>query len=1673
MKYLKLKFFNDSNIFFFNRIKNIKLLVFFTLNLSILTIINSQNIKSCGDFPSHQALSTNRDSIYVDRFGNTYDIYEKKQQLQTTHEIIGGYFKITFDGDPSYDNVIQKVCEELTLLYPRRNNYNKCGQLIGQADVLVNIVMSTNEEPYKLEPYELAAGSPYWYPYRYNKCNSPLNISEVNLTINSGKGKFGVGFDGLIILNSTINWHLDYDTPPIIGSFTYDFKSVLLHEFLHLYGFTSLVKSDGSGTVPIGYDIYDNYLYSFDLDGTNPKKVIIGNCIQNCWVINPLIPDYNNLLINNCTLNATQKVGLGLPLIAPVSGLNNYPPGTKFVNFASHLNSQCITPNVAFVMDPFLNIDTRKDIITREENEILCKLGYITNNCEGCFLAVYDEDLNTDNIDCCTKIFSVCKNSQLTIKINDLICNDISSSDLQLTDYFHKYGNNLSIQLINNDLIISGNTSGYYEIGYTIKSCSGECKQLNGFFPIIIYECQNCAQIPPCDNLVCTNGFSEFENGYAVDVVKSLCDEYWVFDYGETSENSPDICINNGNKYIQMYSDRGYLEGLIFKLQQGVDPGCLINISMKAATTTTTTQLNIIGSSFRPCNILESKIKLGCTTNNCAYDPECLSNISIDNVVLPFAEFCPDNFNWVTYNTSFINNTGKILNYILIYLEPNLTWDNWAYLDDIVITKNCLPNPDFQFTINSCDASFIGNPDISGINYSWNFGDGTTGGGRVLNHTYLMSGTYNVILTIEDECGNTKTVQHSITVNCSLPPNCNCQNNCTQIGDNGTITKVNNNGTILPNFFFGCYNICGTLDVNQNFNISIATLNMGPGSKIIVRSGVTLNIALSDLQGCNTMWQGIILEQGAHISLVLATISDAEYAIDCHGNVSFDICIGSIFRNNYVGIHAPSGGTKNISTPIFSGNLFDFTGFKPFFVGQSPVPQTRTFAGIEINNSIMVLNSGTNVFNDLQNGILAYGSLIKVSKCNFNRMGLPIPALTCNLIHLLTTPNGIAIFGKNSLLVVDDNNIDIAVAGIVADNCYLKATNNDPIIHCSDGIVSLNCAKGDQIIDNNNIVEFGIRGISLVDPITANPVITNNSISKSEIIQGGACPPTGIFISNFHSGANGQIENNFPINITGDSRGIFIDNSTNLGVQGNEIYITNAKTVSGSEIGGIIVRFSNNNRFYSNIVEGFNHTQNEAFSLLNGTGNKYCCNSSNNTFSGFNFGGSCNPTQLRGSLIHTHNTGLYISIGEIGRQPDYGNEWLNTPVGVNAKHVFNLNGFPKTLDSKFIVGVCSTDFWPTSFFPSQNTCSVLLNDWFNEGDPSIGCPISFCTPLIFPKIPFGGGGSNDDAINDDNDYMIIQRSDSNEIYGWESKTNLMLRLLTHSDLLGTDPTIDAFYFANVNNRLGRFASLEKLMYYTNPLNENLINQVDISLNQINDKLKTLDSLQLLYPLAGNSYDSTAISQLKIITQNALTINYEDANNSYIQSEDVYLDYLDSLVLLNNVLDPSNIIQNNIKELNDIILHTIGRGINTFTSIQTNTLFEIANQCPFVGGRSVGIARILYSYYNSYVFNDSLLCSNIQPIVSSSEALKAKDFEVFPNPSDNGFNITIPKMFNESILNLELLNIDKIAIKTQINLNSKDISNHFIDTKNLQSGVYFLIIRERDNIIFTKKLIFQK
>jgi hypothetical protein len=45
-------------------------------------------------------------------------------------------------------------------------------------------------------------------------------------------------------------------------------------------------------------------------------------------------------------------------------------------------------------------------------------------------------------------------------------------------------------------------------------------------------------------------------------------------------------------------------------------------------------------------------------------------------------------------------------------------------------------------------------PDGSIASYSWNFGDGTTGSGEIVTHTYTVEGDYQPILTIADSVGN-------------------------------------------------------------------------------------------------------------------------------------------------------------------------------------------------------------------------------------------------------------------------------------------------------------------------------------------------------------------------------------------------------------------------------------------------------------------------------------------------------------------------------------------------------------------------------------------------------------------------------------------------------------------------------------------------------------------------------------------------------------------------------------------------------------------------------------------------------------------------------------------------------------------------------------------------------
>ncbi len=54
--------------------------------------------------------------------------------------------------------------------------------------------------------------------------------------------------------------------------------------------------------------------------------------------------------------------------------------------------------------------------------------------------------------------------------------------------------------------------------------------------------------------------------------------------------------------------------------------------------------------------------------------------------------------------------------------------------------------------------------------YKWDFGDGTSGEGGEVTHSYVADGTYTVTLTVFDRAGNSDSISRSVEVATSLPP---------------------------------------------------------------------------------------------------------------------------------------------------------------------------------------------------------------------------------------------------------------------------------------------------------------------------------------------------------------------------------------------------------------------------------------------------------------------------------------------------------------------------------------------------------------------------------------------------------------------------------------------------------------------------------------------------------------------------------------------------------------------------------------------------------------------------------------------------------------------------------------------------------------------------------------
>lgn len=111
-------------------------------------------------------------------------------------------------------------------------------------------------------------------------------------------------------------------------------------------------------------------------------------------------------------------------------------------------------------------------------------------------------------------------------------------------------------------------------------------------------------------------------------------------------------------------------------------------------------------------------------------------------------------------------NTPSIYNITLTVIDASGNWDTDTVVVTVLdITKPIADAGQGKIIVEGTSVSFDASDsrdNVGIVSYEWDFGDGTTGTGISVSHTFSSPGIYEVTLTVRDEAGNISTA--SITV---------------------------------------------------------------------------------------------------------------------------------------------------------------------------------------------------------------------------------------------------------------------------------------------------------------------------------------------------------------------------------------------------------------------------------------------------------------------------------------------------------------------------------------------------------------------------------------------------------------------------------------------------------------------------------------------------------------------------------------------------------------------------------------------------------------------------------------------------------------------------------------------------------------------------------------------
>lgn len=802
---------------------------------------------------------------------------------------------------------------------------------------------------------------------------------------------------------------------------------------------------------------------------------------------------------------------------------------------------------------------------------------------------------------------------------------------------------------------------------------------------------------------------------------------------------------------------------------------------------------------------------------------------------------------------------------------------------------------------------------------------------------------------------------------------------------------------------------------------------MGPGAKIIIEPGVTFNMYKTIILSCDTLWNSIVVKDGATLNISESYIRDGIHAIHVEpgGILNVD---RNIFDANHVSIYTPpkeGSGRYSINVGPFYGNDFinDYEiELYPYPTGYSGFETDQPFAALHLNDLNMFMAHGigplgqvqTNKISNISLGIYGVNSglhlknyYIENAISNNGSGGIGILLEQSSFVPTYIQGNG-----KNS----SNPNIDSAeFAGIVLDNGFNNVYDN-VIQNTMVGVrITQTGFALNNIIDNHisaenfgvfhNSVRSGILNIS--DNIIE--MDRNGTPFPGEKIQGIALYGYG------YSGSGSRfIENNEVTLGKNSSIGIGIYSVPFSRVRENSIVDLNGTAgyngISVLNSPFALVDYNTTNTDQSNNYNaiGILH-ENSHTSRLN-------CNTTETSRLGLNVIGSNDATELKGNQIGQHHDfGLLYGYpgGDPQNQPTHltgeqfhhGNiwdDWYETaaPHGVlGARH---MNVFQIADYSEFIVDATANPDFITTHDPMN---------WFNDESAENGswtCPSERPESDSYDFSPKDNPTKLDSQITADPD--IFEPHNFKESLDYISRRNLYDRIHYgyYSSAALSHPLLDTFITREENSSIGVLYDLSEVMAGETQLTSiqaGYIEELSESIHLDAISMVQLDSLAWI--------DTSSVDTAQwLIDRNILKTSIDTISAEIDQFHEIHEPDLNQV---------ANTVQSTIGEMSDslapesfememlsIITSTVYRGKWEFSSQDMATIEEISEYCPAYGGAAVYWARNLRMVYDSSMtYVDTLCTESWSPDRIAKEEEIIKDHVLlFPNPAQNQLQVKL-------------------------------------------------------------------